>query len=131
MAVWFFEPPVVVDEGFGPTDILEGSDSGSFYTNRWINYFWKARRGQSVWKTAGSVWTTGRFPTISDVNEALFFYYGGKTSVVNDTNRTDIIAAGIGVDSSNFVEAPADTPLTPPPTGDDNKPVPPPYDAIF
>lgn len=130
MAVWFFSPPVVVDEGQGPTDIYEGSDAGGFYTQRWVNYFWKMNRGISVRKYDG-VWSVGRFFQWNDINASTWFYYGGKISVVDDTNRNEIIAAGIGVDASNFAVAPSDTPLTPPPLGDDNLPIAPPYDATF
>lgn len=111
MAVWYFNPPTV-DEG-----------PASWESRLFIRY--KLTRGISVWKASSGAWYANRYPTFDDVNQADWFYYGGKQAVVDDTNKADMIAASIGVTEANFTAAPADTPITPPPlTGENTSPPP-------
>lgn len=127
MAVWYFDPPTV-EEGMQPWEVYR--NQGRF-DHRWGERYFRLKRGYSVWKNASGVWQINRFPTFDDVNYALYFFYGGARSVVSDAIKAEIIAAGLGIDSTYFTEAPAGTELTSAPKGDDHKPMPPMYDAIF
>lgn len=61
----------------------------------------KLSRGVSILNNSG-VYTAVRWPTQDELANATFYYLGGHEYVVDDATRTALIAAGIGVDSTNF-----------------------------
>jgi hypothetical protein len=125
---WYFEPPTV-EEGVQPWEDIQ--TQGGRWDHRLMLRFFRLKRGYSVWKDATAVWQINRFPTFDDVNQAQLFYYGGKTSIVTDAQRTEILAQTFSpaVTTANFTPAPDESTPEPAPHGDDWRPMPLPYNA--
>lgn len=130
MAVWYFTTNTEV-ENWSPDTGHATGDPGGRFAWRWVNYFCRFAYGVSVLQEPDDTWVEGRFFGWDETNAAQWYYPGGHQSVVSDANKAAMIAALPDITEDNFTAAPADTPVTPPPTGDDNHPVPPPYTAEF
>lgn len=62
----------------------------------------KIPRGVSVLEAPQGVFQALRFPTQDEIAAAVTTYMGGHEFTVNDATRAALIAAGVGVDASNF-----------------------------
>lgn len=66
----------------------------------------KLSRGVTIINNSG-VYTAVRWPSFYDeLSTATAYYLGGHEYVVDDAIRTAMIAAGIGIDSTNFTLIP-------------------------
>lgn len=88
MATWTFRTPSV-DEG------PASWDDPLFYRV-------KLARGISIQELPQGTYTALRFPTQDEIAGAVNFYMGGHEYAVDDATKAALIAAGVGVDSSNF-----------------------------
>lgn len=88
MTTWLFRTPVVQE---GPA----GLDP--------LFHRVKLARGVSIQELPQGTYRALRFPTQDEIAAAFFFYLGGHEYLVDDATKAALIAAGIGVDSSNFV----------------------------
>ena len=80
---------------FFPPTVEEGpAGSGLFYRYTHL-------RGVSVLKTSG-VYATKRYPTQDEITAATEYYAGGHEYDVTESQKSAIIAAGIGITESNF-----------------------------
>jgi hypothetical protein len=64
-------------------------------------YRYKLKRGISVLKN-GSVYSLVRTPSLDECNLADVVYLGGHDHEVTNSEKTALIAAGIGITESNF-----------------------------
>lgn len=61
----------------------------------------KLTRGVTVLNNSGT-YRAVRWPTQDEIAAATFAYLGGHEYVVDDATRTALLAAGIGITTSNF-----------------------------
>lgn len=92
MADWYFEPPTVEEAPFAWVVPLDR---------------YRMDRGVSIGEVAPGTFEAQRYWSYTDQNAildaGLRFYQGGHIYVVDDTTRTELIAApGIGVTAANF-----------------------------
>lgn len=66
----------------------------------------KIARGISIQELPQGTFRALRFPTQDEIAAAFFFYMGGHVYEVTGTTKDALIAAGVGVTSSNFEPAP-------------------------
>jgi len=92
MPTWTFRTPSV-DEG------PASWDDPLFYRV-------KLARGISIQELPQGTYTALRFPTQDEIADAVNFYMGGHEYVVDDTTKTALIAAGVGVTTDSFTPAP-------------------------
>jgi len=92
VASWIFRTPFVVE---GPAS----------WSDRLLIRI-KLNRGVSVLEGPPATYRAVRFPTQDDLAAATSYYLGGYDAVVNDATKAALIAAGIGIDNSNFTPAP-------------------------
>lgn len=86
MANWTFKTPTI--------------DEGPLGTGRLFSRF-KLKRGISIVKI-GSVYSQTRYLDADNFAGYSEYYQGGGTFTVSDATRTALIAANIGIDSTNF-----------------------------
>lgn len=86
MANYTFRPPTV--------------DEGPAGRHR-LFYFYKLKRGITVVKS-GSTYSTLRYAVDEDLNNYDAVYRGGYNHTVDDTVKTELLAAGIGITEDNF-----------------------------
>lgn len=66
----------------------------------------KLGQGISIKEFPQGVFTALRFPTQDDQAEAVNFYTGGHTYIVDDTTKANLEAGGVNVTDANFTPAP-------------------------
>jgi hypothetical protein len=88
MATWAFRTPVT-DEG-----------PASWDDRLFLRV--KLARGISIQEKPQGTYRALRFPTQDEIADAVTFYMGGHEYEVDDATRAALIAAGVGVTSSNF-----------------------------
>lgn len=91
MSSWIFRPPTVLE---GP----------AAWTDRLLIRI-KLPRGVTVLEGPPGAYRAVRFPTQDDLAAATHYYLGGYDYPVDDATKAALIAAGIGVDASNFTPA--------------------------
>ena len=79
------------------TPVVEESPTGKHR----LFYFYNRYVGVSV-KKVGGVYSTFRYPVDEDISTYQEFYQGGRTYTVSAATRSALIAANIGIDSTNF-----------------------------
>lgn len=62
-------------------------------------------RGITVLEGPPGTYRAARFPTQDEINAATTAYMGGHDYLVDDATKAALIAAGIGISSSNFTPA--------------------------
>jgi len=86
MANWTFQTPYV----------LEGPSGGHR-----LFYFAKQRKGITILKS-GSTYSQGRYLMDSELSTYTAVYRGGYKYIVDDTEKSALIAGGVGVTEANF-----------------------------
>lgn len=81
---------------FRPPTVDEGPAGGHR-----LFYFYKLKRGITVVKNGGT-WSTLRYSVDEDLNDYSVVYRGGYNHTVDETTKTELIAANIGVTEANF-----------------------------
>ena len=89
MSTYIFTPPYA-------------EETPGIYGSRLFMYLLKIRNGISIAKANG-VYFQDRYPTQDNIDTYSEFYAGGHKHQVSEAVRTALIAANIGIDSSNFV----------------------------
>jgi hypothetical protein len=92
MALYTFRPPTV--------------DEGPASWNDRLFLRVKLARGISIQELPQGTYRALRYPTQDEIAAATTFYMGGHEYLVSDTVRAALIAAGVGVTSTNFSAAP-------------------------
>lgn len=87
MSTWTFRPPT--------TDEAPASWGDRLFVRV------KLPRGVTILETSGS-YVARRFPTQDEIAAATTAYMGGHEYAVDDATKAALIAAGVGVTSSNF-----------------------------
>jgi hypothetical protein len=80
------------------TPVVEEGPSGMHR----LFYFFKLNRGLSVAKANGTYFTI-RWPSQDVIESYDEFYLGGHEHSVSEATKDALIAAGIGIDETNFV----------------------------
>ena len=86
MTTYIFTTPVVEE---GPTG------------HHRLFYFYRLNRGLTVVKS-GSTYSTGRMFTQEQLDSYDKYYLGGHSHEVTESEKTALIAGGIGVTEANF-----------------------------
>lgn len=90
MADWIFSPPTVEEAPAGLDPLF---------------YRVKLTRGVSIQELPQGSFRDLRYPTQDEISDAYRFWMGGHRHIVDDATKAALIAAGVGVDTSNFTAA--------------------------
>ena len=86
---------------FLPPTLTERPDTGV----RLIDAFMKMKRGVSVLKSPGGVYTQATYPTTDDIRNAAVFYQGGHVYTVSDAEAALLTSAGYATNLTLIVVA--------------------------